>query len=55
MSRKSELTFQEKFRGRMDNMGKDGIHGLVKDIYTPKEKRRDEEVNKKGRLCLCSK
>jgi hypothetical protein len=48
MSRKSELTFQEKFKGRMDNMGKDGIHGLANDIYTPKEKRRDDEMSKKG-------
>ena len=48
MSRKSELTFQEKFKSRMDNMSKDGIHGLAKDIYTPKEKKRDDENSKKG-------
>jgi hypothetical protein len=49
MSKKNELTFQQKFKDRMDNMGKDGIHGLVKDLSTPSEKRKDVEMNKKGK------
>ncbi len=54
MSRKNELTFQQKFKDRMDNMGKDGIHGLVKQISkSPTNKRELENIkesNNKGIL-----
>ena len=46
MSKKNELTFQQKFKDRMENMGKDGIHGLVKDLSTPVDKRQEESKQK---------
>lgn len=37
MSRKSgtEITFQEKFKDRMENMGKDGVSGIMKNTENP--------------------
>ncbi len=54
MSKKNELTFQQKFKDRMDNMGKNGIHGLVKEVSKPPTKKRELEIikesNYKGKL-----
>jgi hypothetical protein len=37
MSRKSgtEISFQERFAGRMENMGKDGVLGIMKTTENP--------------------
>lgn len=37
MSRKNgtEITFQEKFKDRMENMGKDGVIGIMKNTENP--------------------
>jgi hypothetical protein len=50
MSKKNELTFQQKFKDRMENMGKDGIHGLAKDLSTAD--RKQEESKQKGKCSL---
>jgi hypothetical protein len=49
MSKKNELTFQQKFKDRMENMGKDGIHGLVKESASSKL-TKEGEINKKGKI-----
>ena len=40
MSRKNgtEMTFQEKFKNRTENMGKEGITGIMKTADTPVNK-----------------
>ncbi len=37
MSRKNgtEVSFQEKFKDRMENIGKDGISGIMKNMENP--------------------
>jgi hypothetical protein len=37
MSKKSgiEISFQEKFKDRMENMGKDGVIGIIKNTENP--------------------
>ena len=55
MARKNELTFQQKYKDRMDNIGKDGINGIVKGLNNPVENSKLDNpleewanMNKKG-------
>jgi hypothetical protein len=38
MARRSEMTFQEKYKDRMENMGKDGITGIIRISDIPLQK-----------------
>lgn len=46
MSKKNgtEISFQERFAGRMENMGKDGIVGIMKKTENPINKLENDKM-----------
>jgi hypothetical protein len=50
MSKKTEMTFQEKFKDRMENMGKDGIIGVMKNTENPINKIEIDKMEKWNNL-----